>query len=184
MSNQHSYRVPFTEEQLTTDYFKLRMSQKEIAVKYGTSQKVVWKAMRKMGMAARTAAKRDQFRENNPTWKGGRILVAVAKKKRGERTAFGNGYYYLLHPEHPNCDARGYVAEHIYVVTAQRGKPLARGEMVHHIDLNKHNNSPENLAVTTASEHSVWHAQLEEIAVQFMREGRIGFDAARGYFKK
>lgn len=179
--NQYTYSVPFTEAELHRDYVQLGMSQGEIATKYGTTQKVVWRAMRKMGVPTRKAAKRNQFGANNSTWKGGRILCAKAKRQRGERASFGNGYYYLLLPDHPNADRRGYVAEHIAVWVAHAGRPLRSGEMVHHINLNKHDNRIENLALATATEHAIWHAQLEELAVSLLlQQGRIIFDPTKG----
>jgi hypothetical protein len=183
MSNAYTYSVPFTEDELHRDYVVLRMSQCEIAAKYGTSQKVVWRAMRKMGVAPRKAAKRDQRGALNATWRGGRVLRAKSTKQRGERCEFGNGYFYVLDHEHPNANKSGYVAEHIVVATAERGRALDAGEMVHHIDLDKHNNAAANLAITTAQRHAVWHAQLEEIAVAFMREGKVAFDPERGYYR-
>ena len=69
MSNQHTYSVPFTKRELAADYAE-GMTQTEIADKWGTTQKVVWLAMKKFGIKARTAAKRDQWGEKNHAWKG------------------------------------------------------------------------------------------------------------------
>jgi hypothetical protein len=44
-------------------------TQSEIAEKIGLSQKVVWNLMRRSGIAARTAAKRDQWGGKNHQWK-------------------------------------------------------------------------------------------------------------------
>jgi hypothetical protein len=160
------------------------MSQDEIALKYSVSQKVIWRAMIKMGIPRRIQAKRNQYGALNSSWKGGRVLVAKAKMQRGERSTFGNGYYYIKDPLHPNANKSGYVAEHIVVATQERNRPLSTGEMVHHIDLDKHNNVAANLVITTAPEHSLWHNQLEEIAVSFMREGLVVFDPTRGYYRR
>lgn len=183
MSNQYSYSVPFTEEQLDHDYNVLRLTQSEIAIRYGTTQKVVWRAMAKMGLISRVAAKRNQRGPANSSWNGGRVLQAKSRRQRGERTSFGNGYYYVLMPEHPNAGSGGYVAEHIAVMTEHLGRPLRKGEMVHHINLNKHDNRLENLALCNAKGHRVWHLQLEELAVSFMTEGLIAFDCERGYYR-
>lgn len=181
MSNQYTYQVPFTESELLHDYSVLRLSQAEIAHKYGTTQKVVWKAMKKMSVQSRIAAKRDQRGPKNDSWRGGRVLVAKTKRQRGERTSFGNGYYYLLMPEHPNADRRGYVAEHIVVATQAAGRALRKGEIVHHINLNKHDNRPENLVIAKRQPHAIWHVQLEEIAVAMLLEGAVEFSAEHGY---
>jgi hypothetical protein len=43
--------------------------------------------------------------------------------------------------------------EHRVVAEKMLGRSLRRGEIVHHIDGNKHNNNPANLRVMTQSEH-------------------------------
>jgi hypothetical protein len=183
MSNKYTYAVPFTEEELFDSYVNQGMSQDEIAVKFGTTQKVVWRAMHKCGIPTRKAAKRNQWGENNSSWRGGRVLAAKTKQPRGHKAEFNNGYFYLIAPDHPNANKSGYVAEHIAVAVSQRGHPLVKGEVVHHINLNKHDNSPENLIISDRQQHANWHRQLEEIAVMFMLEGKIGFDPAIGYYR-
>lgn len=55
--------------------------------------------------------------------------------------------------------------EHRVVAESMLGRPLLRGEIVHHIDGNKHNNAPENLQVMTQADHlrlhhaEMWHAR-------------------------
>lgn len=45
-------------------------TQAEVASELGLTQKVVFNVMRRHGIAARVAAKRDQSREKNASWKG------------------------------------------------------------------------------------------------------------------
>jgi hypothetical protein len=45
-------------------------TQDEVAKATGLSQKVVWNVMRRSGIAARVAAKRNQIGEANHSWKG------------------------------------------------------------------------------------------------------------------
>jgi hypothetical protein len=55
---------------------------------------------------------------------------------------------------------------HAHRVIAEQmlGRPLKRGEIVHHIDGDKHNNAPSNLQVMTQSEHMKLHlAEIQEI---------------------
>lgn len=47
--------------------------------------------------------------------------------------------------------------EHRRVAEEKLGRPLAKGEIVHHIDGDKHNNHPDNLQVMTQSEHMKEH---------------------------
>lgn len=69
---------------------------------------------------------------NNPSWKGGRQV-----DKRG--------YILLLRPDHPEANRHGYVREHRIVMEQILGRPLRRGEVVHHKDGNPANNDPQNL---------------------------------------
>lgn len=55
------------------------------------------------------------------------------------------GYKKLLIPLHPRSDKKGYVFEHIVILESALGRQLFDGEVTHHIDGNKLNNSPENL---------------------------------------
>lgn len=51
--------------------------------------------------------------------------------------------------------------EHRVVAEEMLGRPLVRGEIVHHIDGNKHNNAPSNLQVMTQADHlRLHHAEM------------------------
>lgn len=49
--------------------------------------------------------------------------------------------------------------EHRVIAEQKIGRKLRSDEHVHHIDNNKHNNSPDNLLVLTRSEHLTIHAR-------------------------
>lgn len=80
MANRYTYVLPFTKEQLEIDYVA-GLSQAEIAVRYGTTQKVIWRAMKNLGVPARKAAKRNQRGSKNDSWKGNQAGYAAFHKR-------------------------------------------------------------------------------------------------------
>jgi hypothetical protein len=83
---------------------------------------------------------------NNPAWNGGRHLQA--------------GYYVVFSPDHPNSDCKGFVYEHRLIMEEKIGRHLNSEEVVHHINHDKTDNSPENLMLFgSQSEHLEYHAK-------------------------
>lgn len=173
MTNQYTYRAPCTEEELFEMYVNKNMTQDEIAEKLGTTQKVIWRALKKMGISSRVAKKRDQRGKKNSSWRGGRVLAA--NKAKGTRFSDG-GYWYIRIPNHPHANKGGYVAEHVVVACRKYGRELQNGECVHHLDMDKHNNSAENLIICDRKMHRNYHLQLELIAIRLFRDGMVIFD--------
>jgi len=80
-------------------------------------------------------------------------LTNIKRSARGKKERrVDNGYVRLLRPEHPRA-RRGYVGEHILIAEEKIGRPLKDCEIVHHIDHNRSNNSPDNLAVMRKKRH-------------------------------
>ena len=62
-------------------------------------------------------------------------------------------------PTHPNARANGCVFEHTIVAEKTLGRFLGNGEVVHHIDECKSNNTPMNLMVfATQADHARYHS--------------------------
>lgn len=53
------------------------MTQEEIGKKLGTTQKVIYMRLKKIGYKSRVAKKRNQFGVNNPCWKGNKATYAA-----------------------------------------------------------------------------------------------------------
>jgi hypothetical protein len=157
-----------TEVELRRLYLDEQLTQAEIGARYGISQKKVWGLMRFYGITTRPQVKRSQRGALNAYWKGGRVRM-------GE-------YRFLTAPDHPNARNGRYIAEHVFVATAAAGRPLRKGEIVHHLDGDKEHNSPQNLLITGHVEHGALHRQLETIALALYRAGLVDFDhEARRY---
>jgi hypothetical protein len=106
----------------------------EIAAMHGCSTHPVKVALQRLGLS-RPAKPRPGVLEGdkNPAWTGGR-------RQRSD------GYIEVWTPT-------GAHLEHRVVMGQTLGRPLAPGEVVHHIDGDKANNEPANLHLTTQSEH-------------------------------
>ena len=69
-----------------------------------------------------------------------------------------NQYKMICAHGHPRANKIGFVAEHIIVAEKMIGRHITKDEVVHHIDGDKKNNSPENLMVfSTKAEHTLFH---------------------------
>ncbi len=76
-----------------------------------------------------------------------------------------DGYILVYLPAHPRAQRSpgyvGFVLEHIVVASNMLGRDLATKEQVHHLDFNRHRNSPTNLLVLEGKQHTKLHQWLE-----------------------
>ena len=86
--------------------------------------------------------------------------IALGRQNKGRpvhgplKHVKGSGYitaqgYKILSLKHPNSSKRGQILEHVYVMSQHLGRPLKKGETVHHINGIRDDNRIENL--------EVWH---------------------------
>ena len=69
-----------------------------------------------------------------------------------------NGYYQYYIPDHHLANKSGLVYEHMMVAEDMLGRKLKEGEVIHHKDRNRLNNSFDNLMVfKTGGDHTAFH---------------------------
>jgi hypothetical protein len=75
------------------------------------------------------------------------------------------------------------IPEHRVVAEKKYGRKLRDKEIVHHIDLNKQNNDPDNIFICEDNgHHRRLHGLLERIAGEAVRAGIIKFHPDHGYY--
>lgn len=82
----------------------------------------------------------------------------------------GGGYRLLWQPEHPNARKAGHVSEHVLMMGDALGRPIAKGETVHHRNGIRDDNRLENLELWRSghppgqriSDHLAWALELLE----------------------
>lgn len=85
--------------------------------------------------------------EANGRWRGGRKIHSC-------------DYVLIKRPKHPRADKQGYVPEHVLVAEEEFSRFLTSNEVVHHINRERKDNRPQNLAIINQSEHHKIHGQL------------------------
>ena len=93
-----------------------------------------------LGKKASEASKEKKRGPNNKNWKGGKYIDK-------------NGYVYILQPNHPNANLKGYVFEHRFIMEKHLGRILGKKEFVHHKNGIKNDNRLENLSVVLPTTH-------------------------------
>lgn len=78
-----------------------------------------------------------------------------------------NGYIVVEYPDHPKAFDTGTgiigVYEHVLITEEDiLDRPLKKGEVVHHLDENKSNNSPDNLLPLENPSHGKLHAWMNK----------------------
>lgn len=89
-------------------------------------------------------------------------------------------YKIIFRPDYKSPNSRnGFIPEHIYIAETEilhrpiksDGKLGGTGELVHHINMIKHDNRPENLMVFhTKSDHSRYHAMMNKGLVPIVKQ--------------
>lgn len=95
------------------------------------------------------------------------------KKPNGSGHKDPHGYIYINKMRHPNAQKQGRIYQHTYVMSEHLGRPLRKGENVHHKNGIRNDNRIENLELWSTSQPA---GQRVEDKVKWCREFLRNYD--------
>jgi len=105
----------------------------------------------------------------------------VLKNPHGYLYSSNHESYKVTHDKDGQARSRRQL-QHIEVAERTLGRALTKDEVVHHVNLDKTDNRPENLYVTSRSEHKKTHHDLEALAGRLVEAGQISFAPELGKY--
>lgn len=136
------------EKYLEKEYTQNKRSIASIAKEMGVQNSVISRYLDKYKIKKRSRSEQLSGK-NSGTWKGGKRITS-------------SGYIERRVFNHPNANSRGCKYEHQMVAELKLGRYLKKGEVAHHIDLNKANNDFDNIVVLSSSDHTKVHAKIRK----------------------
>lgn len=96
---------------------------------------------------------------DNCNWRGGRIVHPA-------------GYILLREPNHPNANKADYVLESVKVMSAALGRPIRKGEIIHHKNGVRADNKLGNLQLCVKRKHPTGQLVTDVAAwcVKFLKQ--------------
>lgn len=98
-----------------------------------------------------------------------------------------NGYRVVYMPSHVSAmtssNWKGWVYEHIVVAEDMMGRRLSSDEVVHHLNMIRDDNRPDNLLVMTRSQHTKLHSWINAGAPGVKTSGKNGVNSGKAKVK-
>lgn len=121
-------------------------------------------------------------KRGRPSWNSGKKYSIAPVEKTSYINTSGYREIWCGRGEGSRGRKDGYKLEHHMVIEDHIGRSIKKGEVVHHIDGDKLNNNIENLYLfESVSKHRQSHNSLEDIAMQMVKDGLIGFKDGKYY---
>lgn len=121
-------------------------------------------------------------KRGKPSWNSGKRYSIMPVEKTSYINHSGYKEVWCGRGDGSRGRKDGYRLEHHLIVEDLIGRKLQKGEVVHHINGDKLDNRIENLSLfETMSLHRQAHNSLEDVAMQMVKDGLIGFDNGKYY---
>lgn len=132
---------------------KNREKLKETGKKFREENRKLAQERSRKSVAKKPEYYRLKRRENYRRKRGIPLNDPFVKRKAGEGNIDNNGYKTITKRGHPNqMDAKGRIREHVFVMSEHLGRPLYKGESVHHKNGDRLDNRIENLELWDRSQ--------------------------------
>lgn len=88
---------------------------------------------------------------------GRKFTAQILKDKPKKQTLSSQGYFFIKKWGHYRANCNGYVKVADLVLEKKIGRKLKKGEIAHHVNGNRKDDSPENLELMYKKEHDRLH---------------------------
>lgn len=166
---QKTFRATITEEKLMEAYARLGQ-WRHVAKELKVSHAYIIRARKELGIFRKTLTRGKQY--------GG--LNSRHTKNSGKNKC--NRGYIVVGRYHPENDHEYTVYEHTLVMEKFLGRHLLPGEIIHHIDGNKANNSIENLYLCSHVTHRYAEASAIKLLQELYKRKVVGFNKEKGVY--
>jgi hypothetical protein len=159
-----------TADQILKDYEELKQWQ-YVAEKYNVCHAYIIKIRKRLGIF-------------NPTLTRGKNYGGFGSKisHNGTKHIDFRGYI-VVGRYHPDNDKEEVCYEHTLVMEKYLGRKLEPGEIIHHIDNDKTNNSISNLFLCNHSKHRKCDLSAQKVCYELYKNGIVEFDYEQGIYK-
>lgn len=116
--------------------------------------------------------------------KSSKLYMESRILREGMKSKATGGYVQIRSHTHPNKNNHNYVMEHILIMSENLGRPLIKGEIIHHIDFCRDNNELSNLWLCDRSSHHQTEVSLHSLVKELLARGIIQFKDGRYTMKE
>ena len=171
-------KIKVTHDDIIYKYILLEMSSPEIAGECGISDTHVRRILKQSNVKIRSRGEYQKLSANRPeviakhrkastgrTHKESskdKLRALVGPKSAIWKAGLTISQGYLCFTKSPANGAHANMLLHRVIAEWKYGRSVRPGEHVHHVDGNKLNNSPENIQILSASEHTILHTEDRE----------------------